>query len=101
MDAHGFRSINTLLILLVSVCHERAAAECTGIVTNPTEASACTSYAIPDPKVTIIDRQHQYSLAELIDIGERNHPTTRTTWERAKQQAKRLGIEKSFGTREN
>jgi outer membrane protein len=95
MHVYPFRNINTILILLVGVCHERAAAQCTGIVTNPTEASACTSYAIPDPKVTIINRQHQYSLAELIDIGERNHPTTRTTWERAKQQAKRLGIEKS------
>jgi outer membrane protein len=95
MHAHPFRGINTILILLVGVCHERVAAQCTGIVTNPTEASACTSYAIPDPKVTIIDRQHEYSLAELIDIGERNHPTTRMTWEQAKQQAKRLGIEKS------
>jgi outer membrane protein TolC len=55
----------------------------------------CASYAIPDPKVTSIDREHQYSLAELIDIGERNNPKTRTIWERAKQQARLLGIEKS------
>lgn len=95
MRAHLFRSINAILILLVGVWHERAAAQCSGIVSNPTEASACASSAIPDPKITIIDRQHQYSLAELIDIGERNHPTTRVTWERAKQQAKLLGIEKS------
>jgi outer membrane protein len=95
MHAQPFLSINTILILLVGVCHERAAAQCSSIVSNPAEASACTSHAIPDPKVTIIDRRHQYSLAELIDIGERDHPTTRTTWERAKQQAKLLGIERS------
>jgi hypothetical protein len=95
MRAHQLRSIKAALILLVGLCCERAAAQCSGIASNPAEASACTSRAIPDPKVTIIDRPHAYSLAELIDIGERNHPTTRTTWERAKQQAKLLGLEKS------
>jgi outer membrane protein TolC len=84
------------MILLVGViCHERAAAQCSGIVSDPAAASVCTSRAIPDPKVAIIDRQHEYSLAELIDIGEHNHPATRTSWERAKQKAKLLGIEKS------
>ena len=91
----AFRSVNTVLMLLVGVCHERAAAQCSGMVSNPAEVSGCASSAIPDGKVTAIDRQHQYSLAELIDIGERNHPATRVTWERAKQQAKRLGIQKS------
>jgi outer membrane protein TolC len=95
MRTHLLRGIKAILILLLGVCHEQAVAQCTGIVSNPAEVSACATYAIPDPKVTIMDRQHQYSLAELIDIGERNHPTTRTTWEQAKQQAKRLGIEKS------
>jgi len=79
----------------MSLCHDRAAGQCSGIVSNPNEASLCTSYAIPDSKVTTIDQQHRYSLAELIDIGERNNPKTRTVWERAKQQAKLLGIAKS------
>jgi outer membrane protein TolC len=65
------------------------------MVSNPAEVLVCTSSAIPDGKVTAIDRQHQYSLAELIDIGERNHPATRVSWERAKQQANLLGIQKS------
>ena len=84
--------MKTISILLMSLCHERAAAQCSGLVSNPNEASLCASSAIPDPKVTTIDRQHHYSLAELIDIGERNNPRTRTTWERTKQQAKLLGI---------
>jgi outer membrane protein len=95
MDAHGLRSIKIISILLMSLCHERAAAQCSGVVSNPNEASSCASHAIQDPKVTTIDRQHRYSLAELIDIGERNNPKTRTIWERTKQQAKLLGIEKS------
>lgn len=95
MHTCPFRSINTILILLVSVCIERAAAQCSGMVRNPAEASACATTAIPDSQVAIIDKDRQYSLAELIDIGERNHPTTRTAWERAKQKAKLLGIEKS------
>ncbi len=93
--ARPFRSITTIVILVVGLCHERAAAQCAGNATSPAEASACTSHVVPDPRVATIDRHYQYSLAELIDIGERNHPVTRTTWERAKQQAKRLGIEKS------
>src|SRR5262249_31320757 len=55
----------------------------------------CVNYSIPDSKITVIDRQHPYSLAELIDIGERNQPITRTVWEQAKQKAKLLGIERS------
>jgi outer membrane protein TolC len=50
---------------------------------------------VPDEKVTAIDAQHQYSLAELIDIGERNIPQSRIAWELAKQRANLLGIEKS------
>ncbi len=83
------------MIALVFLCCQRSEAQCSGIASTPAEASGCTSRAIPDLKVTIIDPQHPYSLAELIDIGERNHPITRTTWERAKQQAKLLGVEKS------
>ena len=95
MRAHRFRSLKAISILLMILCHQRAAAQCSGVVTNPNEASVCAGRAIPDPKVTVIDRQHPYSLAELIDIGERNNPKTRTVWERAKQEAKLLGIEKS------
>ena len=95
MHAHRFRNITTMSILLMSLWHERAQAQCSAIVSSPEEASSCASSAIPDPKVTAIDPQHRYSLAELIDIGERNNPKTRTIWERTKQQAKLLGIEKS------
>jgi outer membrane protein len=95
MRVHRSRIIPTLSIALVGLCHERAAGQCSGIVSNPSQASSCVSNAIPDAKVAAIDTQHLYSLAELIDVGERNNPQTRVAWERAKQQAKRLGIEKS------
>ncbi|HLK64278.1 MAG TPA: TolC family protein [Bryobacteraceae bacterium] len=84
-----------VVVGLVGACHQPAAAQCSSKAGTPAEASACASHAIPDSKVAVLERGHQYSLAELIDIGERNHPTTRATWERAKQQAKLLGIEKS------
>jgi outer membrane protein len=95
MRVYQFRSTKMISILVMGLYHERAAAQCSGVVSNPNEASLCASSAIPDPKVATIDRNHQYSLAELIDVGERNNPKTRTTWERAKQQAKLLGIERS------
>jgi len=45
--------------------------------------------------VATIDPARPYGLAELIDIAEQNNPQTRITWERAKQRANELGIEKS------
>src|SRR5690349_20001604 len=95
MHAHRFRSMKTISILIMSLCRERAGAQCSGVVSNPNEASLCASYAILDPKVTSIDRQHRYSLAELIDLGERTKARTRIIWEGAKQQAMLFGIEKS------
>jgi hypothetical protein len=76
MRTRRFRSINAIWILLLGVCQERAAAQCSGIVTSPAQAAACTDNSIPDSNVAIVDKHRPYSLAELIDIGERNHPTT-------------------------
>jgi outer membrane protein len=79
----------------MALCNEKAMAQCSGIASSPTAAYSCASRAIPGEKVAAIDPQHQYSLAELIDIGERNNPQTRVAWELAKQRANLLGIEKS------
>jgi outer membrane protein TolC len=76
-------------------CHESAISQCSAIANSPSAASSCANRAIPDEKITAIDPDHQYSLAELIDIGEQNNPQTRIAWERAKQTAKILGVEKS------
>jgi outer membrane protein TolC len=73
----------------------RATSQCSGIASSASAASSCASRSIPDEKVTAIDPQHQYSLAELIDIGEHNNPHTRIVWEQAKQRANLLGIEES------
>ncbi len=83
------------MILLTAQYQQRASGQCSGIATNPVGASSCAAYAIPDSGIATLDLQHKYSLGELIDIGERNNPETRAAWERAKQQAKVLGIEKS------
>jgi outer membrane protein len=98
MDAHSYRKIvsATLPLLLVLLAGDQGArSQCSGIVASPSAASSCASRSIPDDKVTSLDPQHQYSLAELIDIGERNNPQTRSAWERARQRAEQMGIEKS------
>ena len=98
MDARlHIRRIDTkcLLLLILFLCHRSANSQCSGIASSPSAASSCASHAIPDEKITAIDPQHQYSLAELIDIGEHNNPHTRVAWELAKQRANQLGIEKS------
>ena len=53
--------------------------------------------ASPPPAgfITAIDPDKTYSLAELIDIGERNNPDTRIVWERAMQEAAQRGIARS------
>ncbi|QNI33439.1 TolC family protein [Alloacidobacterium dinghuense] len=84
-----------LLLLILLLWDWKATSQCSAIASTPEVASSCASSFIPDEKVASIDPQHQYSLAELIDIGERNNPNTRISWERAKQRAKALGIEKS------
>jgi outer membrane protein TolC len=50
---------------------------------------------LPQDRDATIDPNLKYTLAELIDIAERNNPRTRILWERAKQRAEALGVEKS------
>jgi outer membrane protein len=42
-----------------------------------------------------LDRQHVYSLGDLIDLAESNNPTTRSAWYQAKASAASVGIAKS------
>ena len=42
-----------------------------------------------------IDPRKTYSLPELIDLAERNHPDTRVAWERARQAAAAVGLSQS------
>jgi outer membrane protein len=73
----------------------RVLGQCAGIVTTPMNAADCAAHALPSDRVATVDPGHPYALAELIDIAERNNPRTRILWERAKQRAEALGIEKS------
>jgi outer membrane protein TolC len=64
-------------------------------VSTADNAARCTTRSIPQRAAANIDPTHSYSLAELIDIAEHNNPGTRIAWERAKQKAEQLGIERS------
>lgn len=46
--------------------------------------------AVPDAPA--IDPDRAYTLAELIDIAQRNNPSTRAVWERARQAALSIGL---------
>lgn len=70
-------------------------AQCTGIASTPGVAADCAAHAIPLSAVASLDVAHPYSLAELIDVAERNNPRTRIAWERARQRAEELGVAKS------
>lgn len=83
------------MLAIICVCETKAVSQCSGIASSSDAALSCASRATPDEKMTALDPRHEYSLAELIDIGERNNPQTRIAWEHARQRANLLGIEKS------
>jgi len=72
-----------------------ALGQCAGVATTPTAAANCNARFLPQDQAASIDPNHPYTLAELIDLAERNNPHTRILWERARQRAEALGVEKS------
>jgi len=70
-------------------------AQCAADVSTPRHAADCAARSAPPSLTLSIDPNHAYTLAELIDIAERSNPRTRVAWERAKQAAEQLGIERS------
>jgi outer membrane protein TolC len=47
---------------------------------------------IPEASRPVLDRDHSYTLSELVDVAERNNPETRVAWEQAKQRAAAVGV---------
>jgi outer membrane protein TolC len=46
---------------------------------------------VGEPAPATIDRSHEYSLVELVDLAQRSNPDTRQAWESARAAAARLG----------
>lgn len=55
---------------------------------KPSVPAKSVAAFVPDPAKT-------YTLAELVDVAEKNNPETRVAWENAKARASELGISKS------
>jgi outer membrane protein len=93
----GFRQFQRCFVLsfLLGCLTKPGTSQCTGIASTPQAAADCAAHAIPMGTVAPLDANHTYSLAELIDLAERNNPRTRIAWERARQRAEDLGIAKS------
>jgi outer membrane protein len=70
-------------------------AQCAGDVSTPRHAADCAALSAPQSLSASLDPNHAYTLAELIDIAERSNPRTKVTWDRAKQAAEQLGVERS------
>jgi outer membrane protein len=85
-----------LVLILLSVCFPQfSASQCNGLAATPQMTADCAAHAVPQGTIAPLDAAHSYSLAELIDLAERNNPRTRIAWERARQSAEELGIAKS------
>jgi outer membrane protein len=94
------RANRTLLVtcsvpLLLIWSAKSGLAQCAGTATTPEFAADCAAHGIPVDKIASLDSSRHYTLAELVDIAEHNNPRTRVAWERAKQRADQLGVERS------
>jgi outer membrane protein len=83
------------VVFLLSCLSRTGRSQCSGAASTPGAAADCAAHSVPQGTVAQLDTNHTYSLAELIDIAERNNPETRVAWERARQRAEELGIAKS------
>ena len=88
-------SLVLLLFFSISGPSKISLAQCAGLASTPRAAADCVAHSVPDQKIRTIDPNRSYTLAELIDIAEHNNPRTRIVWERAKQRADQLNVEKS------
>jgi len=68
---------------------------CAGTAGTPSDAANCAAHTVPVATVAQLDPNRTYTLTELIDLAEHNNPRTRIAWERAKQRANELGVERS------
>jgi outer membrane protein len=68
---------------------------CAGLAPAPAAAADCAAQSVPISTVANLDPNRAYSVTELIDLAEHNNPRTRIAWERARQRANALGVEKS------
>lgn len=82
-------------LLFFSFSEVQGWSQCAGIASTQRKASDCAAHDVPSNKIAALDPSRPYSLAELVDIAERNNPRTRVSWERAKQKAEQVGIAKS------
>jgi outer membrane protein len=89
-------SLNVLFLsLLLAFSAARGLGQCAGKVSSPAALADCAARETPRAERAILDPAHPYTLAELIDLAEDHNPGTRTTWERAKQKARELGLARS------
>jgi outer membrane protein len=84
-----------LLVGFMTFLPQKASAQCIGDASTPQSAADCASRSTPQEKIASLVPGHVYTLAELIDIAERNNPRARIVWERAKQKADQLGVARS------
>jgi outer membrane protein len=88
--AHWVAILITLQALQICIGQQApAAAERPWLAPNPLPIVPSQHAAfVPDPS-------KNYTLAELVDLAERNNPETRVAWENAKARAADLGVSKA------
>jgi len=91
----ALRAVQWSSTLLLSAAIAHAQSPCAGRAPSPAQAADCAAHNTPVATIANLDPKHIYTLTELIDLAEHNNPRTRIAWERAKQRANALGVERS------
>src|SRR3954467_2241755 len=97
------RLIALQLVLVISVAQARNDAPPTSdkawvppkLTDYESELAGRRFHQVESGSHVLINPRKIYSLAELIDIAERNNPETRVAWERARQAAAAVGLSES------
>jgi len=86
------------LAVLVLAVAQQLSAQCPHVSaapTEPTKVEPCLVHTRPGPLEDRLDEAHPYTLSELIDVAESNHPEARIAWLAARAAAERTGLARS------
>jgi outer membrane protein len=85
----------TAFAQLPSISASHTSDSCTRVVTI-NDAKQCIAASQSTPSIPVLDQNHIYTLAELIDIAQAANPEGRIAWAAAKISLEREGIDRAL-----
>ena len=89
------RALRMALLAYVSLSRSYAQSSATGSPASPAYKEVVIALHTPVPQIPSAGTSTMYTLPQLIDMGERANPQTRTAWERTRQASDQRIIARS------